>query len=234
MLHPRNPWVAAFWSFAFPGCGALVQDRKLKGMLLILWELLVNTNAHINLSILYSLLGDFQAAKHTVNPRWLLLYIGLYVFAIWDSYRGTVDLNQQSLLADREDAPIPVLRMNDMDIHYLDKRHPWLAAAWSLFTPGLGHLYVHKVTVGLFMVGWTILVIYESNVLPAVHATLTGDLAAGRRMIDMQWLMYLPSIYGFVIYDSYSTAVEHNKLMEQAQSQWMRRRYQSPRFPMPL
>ena len=106
LLHLKNPWIVAFWSFAFPGCGNLMQGRVAKGLILICWELIVNTNAKINLSIMYSLLGQFEMAIDVINPRWFLLYVPLYVYAMWDSYRGTVDLNKQYILADREDAQL--------------------------------------------------------------------------------------------------------------------------------
>ncbi|MGG1558003.1 MULTISPECIES: hypothetical protein [Geobacillus] len=49
------------------------------------------------------------------------------MYSIWDSYRGSVDMNKLYLLADREDAPISSIRMGIWDINYLDKREPWLA-----------------------------------------------------------------------------------------------------------
>lgn len=114
-LHLRNPWVTAFWSFAFPGCGNLAQGRLLKGLILIIWELVVNGNAKVNLSIMYSLQGNFEMAKQEVNLRWFFLYVPLYVYAIWDSYRGTVDINKLYILSDREDAPIKPVAIDQLE-----------------------------------------------------------------------------------------------------------------------
>lgn len=233
-LHLKNPWIVAFWSFAFPGCGHLLQGRLLKGMLLIIWELVVNTNAKVNLCILFSLIGQFEKASEVINTRWFLLYIALYVYAIWDSYRGTVDLNKQYLLADREDAPLKFAIFKTMDRNFLDKKIPWLAAAFALLSPGLGHLYVHKVITGLFFTAWTVLVIYMSHALPAVHYSFTGDFRQAHSILNMQWLMFLPSIYGLVLYDSYVSAVEYNKLFKKAQSRFLRDHYPCSKFKMPL
>ncbi|WP_308634381.1 hypothetical protein [Paenibacillus silvisoli] len=232
-LHLRNPWIVAFWSFAFPGCGNLVQNRKAIGLILVIWELIVNTNAKINLSIFYSLLGQFELAKEVVDKRWLLLYLGLYVYGIWDGFRGTIDLNKQYRLADMEDAPTRAFTISAIDMNFTDKRKPWLALVYSLLMPGLGHLYVFKVIVGLFMILWTVVVVYLSNTLEAIHYTLIGQIGDAISCLDMQWLMYIPSIYGFVLFDAYVSAVEFNKLMDKEQSKYLRDTYPVGEFVMP-
>lgn len=232
-LSLKNPWVVAFWSFAFPGCGYLMQNRLVKGLILICWELIVNTHAKVNLSIMYSLQGRFDMAKQVVDTRWFLLYAALYVYAIWDGYRGTVDMNKQYILADREDTPLKPVKLKTLDTNFLDKRSPWISAVLSFLSPGLGHLYFHKVITGLFFIAWTILVMYLSRMFPAVFDTFTGSFGKAKS-VDMQWLMYLPSIYGFVIYDAYQTAVEYNKLFEKAQSRFIKDTCQHPGFKMPM
>lgn len=87
--------------------------RYATAFILIVWELFINTKAHVNAGILYSLLGDFEKAKAVLDERWLMFYVAIYIYGIWDSYRGAVDMNKLYLLADREDAPIPPLRMGD-------------------------------------------------------------------------------------------------------------------------
>ncbi|QSO47182.1 hypothetical protein JZ786_22755 [Alicyclobacillus mengziensis] len=233
-LHLKNPWVVTFWSFAFPGCGNLMQGRLVKGLVLICWELLVNNQSNVNLAIMYSLLGRFDMTKQVVNTRWLLLYVSLYVYAMWDSFRGTVDLNKQYLLADREDGPMRPVVIKTLDTNFLDKQMPALAACLSLLMPGLGHLYVHKVMTGLFFISWTILVIYLSHALQAVQYTMIGAFDMARSVVDMQWLMFLPSIYGFVLHDAYVSAVEQGKLFQKVQSRLLREWYQHRRFKMPM
>ncbi|KPD00718.1 hypothetical protein LR69_01096 [Geobacillus sp. BCO2] len=150
-----------------------MQQRYATAFMLILWELFINTKAHINTGILYSLLGDFEKAKAALDERWLMFYVAIYMYSIWDSYRGSVDMNKLYLLADREDAPISSIRMGIWDINYLDKREPWLALVWSVLAPGLGHLYVHKVITGLFIFTFTILVSYFAHLPEAITYTLT-------------------------------------------------------------
>ncbi|GMA63012.1 transposase [Alicyclobacillus fastidiosus] len=49
--------------------------------------------------------GHIELAKHDLHPRWMLMYIPVYLFGIWDSYQPAVDINNVYLLAEREDAP---------------------------------------------------------------------------------------------------------------------------------
>ena len=86
----------------------------------------------------------------------------------------------------------------------------------------------------MYFIAWTVLVIYYSHALPTVHRTFTGAFSLSKATVDMQWLMYLPSIYGFVLHDAYVSAVEYNKLFEKVQSRFLRDHYQRPDFKMPL
>jgi TM2 domain-containing membrane protein YozV len=233
-LHKKNPWVVAFFSFAFPGFGSLLLHRYAKAFILLSWEIFINSKAKINLGIMYSLIGQFEKAKEVLDERWLLLYVGIYMYAIWDSYRSTVDLNKLSILADREDAPLIPIKFGMWDINYLDKRKPWVAVAWSLISPGLGHLYLHKVINGFFFFGYTIAIMYFSHIPLAIHCTFVGDFAQAKTVLDMQWTLYIPSIYAFIFYDAYVSCVEFNKLFEEEQSKYLRQKYQNPNFEMPI
>jgi hypothetical protein len=232
-LHLRNPWIIAFFSFSFPGFGHLLLERYLPAFILIGWEIFINTMAHVNSGILYSLLGEFDKAKQVLDTRWILLYVSIYLFTIWDGYRRTVDLNKQYILADREDAPMPHMRMSLWEINYMDKRDPWLALIWSVLAPGLGHLYVHKIITGFFAFGFTTLLMYQSNILPAIHHSFVGDFKRATDTLNMQWTLYLPSMYAFIFYDAYVSAVEDNVLFEKEQSKFLRTHYQHPSFPIP-
>ncbi|OEH86846.1 hypothetical protein BHU72_00850 [Desulfuribacillus stibiiarsenatis] len=103
-LHLRNPYIIAWWSAAFPGFGHLLLSKYLRGYALFLWEILVNNMANINLGIMYTFTGRPEMAKEVLDPKWMLLYLPVYVFGIWDSYRTSVDMNKVFLLAERENA----------------------------------------------------------------------------------------------------------------------------------
>lgn len=234
-IHLRNPYIIACWSAAFPGLGHLLLSKYLRGFLLFLWEIFINYNAHINLAILYSLTGKFEMAKNIININYALIYIPTYIFAIYDSYETTVDLNNNFILAAREDAVIVPFKVGGLEINFLDKKIPWVAAAWSLISPGAGQLYIHRIVVAAFILIWVIVVAYFSKVLPAIQYSLMGQLAKAKAkaVVDWQWLLNIPSLYVYAMYDAYTNCVEGNNLYDWEQSKFLRTNYQSKNFHMP-
>ena len=226
LLHLKNPWVTAWWSAAFPGYGYIIMGSYVKGFLLAMWEFAINYEARLNTAIYYSLLGRFEMAKDVIDINWFLLYIAVYIYAIWSSYHLTVDLNKLSILADREDSMIIPVKIGTMEICFLDKRVPWVAAVLSLFAPGLGHLYTHRIPTSFFLMINYIIVAYYSHVLPAIHYTAIGAFGQAAAVLDPQWFMILPSLIGFAVYDAYVNTVEYNRLFEMEQARFLSDNYQ--------
>jgi TM2 domain-containing membrane protein YozV len=233
-LHLRNPFVIAAWSVAFPGMGHLLLSKYLRGFLLFLWEVFINYKANINLLILYSFVGDFEKAKAVVDIQWMTLYVPTYIFAIWDSYRTTVDMNHAYMLASREDAEIKPFKIGAMEINYLDKRKPWVSAIWSLLIPGSGQLYIHRLITAFFVVIWWIIICYYSKLLPSLHYTLLGDFQQAKAVLNMHWFLNIPSVYLFAMYDTYTNTVENNKLYDWEQTKFLKRQYENSNFVMPF
>lgn len=194
-LHLRNPYVIAWWSAAYPGLGHLLLSKYLRGFLLFIWEVLINLKAHLNLAILYSFTGKFELAKEVLDTRWLLFYCALYIFSIWDSYRTTVDINNNYILAARENAEIKPFKLSGMEFNYLDKREPWVSALWSLLMPGAGQLYIHRIISAAFILIWWIVILYFSRGLEAIHFTFTGNFEQAKAVVDPQWLLNFSSLY---------------------------------------
>lgn len=233
-LHLRNPWVAVWWSAALPGFGHFLVGRLVSGSMLFIWELVVNTQAHLNLSILYAFTGNFDMAAEVLDSRWLLLYVPVWTFALYHSYRTVVELNKRSILADRWDAPINASALATYSFNFLDLRHPWVAVMWSAFMPGLGMIYNQRIPEGFFAVIFTALVAYCSHICEAVLLTMTGQFTQALAVLDPAWLLFLPSIYGFSIYMAYQTTVESNKCYKTEQSRFLVKNYQDPGFEWPV
>ncbi len=232
-LHARNPYTIAWWSAAYPGFGHISMGNYVSGFLLFFWEMMANTKAKVNLAILYSFTGRFDMAKEIVDNRWLLLYAPVFIFAIWDSYRLALQLNQFSILADRGGRTVKPVSASFMEINILDKRSPWVSVAWTILLPGLGHIYTHRIPTGFFLLIWWMTIAYYSFLLPSTQFTAMGDFEQAKLILDPEWIMFLPSIYGFAAYDAYVNTVEYNRLFEKEQTAFLKGKYQSPDFEMP-
>ncbi|MDF2572757.1 MAG: hypothetical protein K0R55_4361 [Sporomusa sp.] len=233
-LHLRNPYVIAWWSAAFPGFAHLSLGSYIAGFLLFTWEMTVNFNASLNLAILYSFTGRFEMAKEIVNNRWLLLYAPVFIYCIWNGYQLTVDLNKLTILAQRNESKIDPERISFYEINALDRRIPWVSVAWTFLTPGLGHLYTHRTPTAFFLLIWWIVVCYFSHILQSIQFTALGLFDEAKAILNPQWLIYMPSIFGFALYDVYVNTVEYNRLFEQEQAKMLEQEYQDPAFKMPV
>jgi len=236
IIHRRNPWMLAFWSLLYPGFGQINNGSIIKGFILFTGEMLINYKSHLNLAILYSFNGAFQAAKQVLNIHWLIIYCSVLLFAVWDSYRITVECNKLSILADREHAVITPTRLSGIGLNSLDKRNPWVSVAWSMLLPGLGHMYncLTVLSTMIFVFGSGMLI--ASHGLEAIMYTLWGDFSQAKAILDWQWFMNLPSFYGFAAWDAYVKTVESNKLFNIEQAQYFKSTHQgySLRMPFPV
>lgn len=229
-IHLRNPYIIAWWSAAFPGFGHLLLSKYLRGFVLFVWEVVINFKAHVNMAMIYSFQGKIDLAKEVLDTRWLLIYIPVYIFAIWDSYRTTVDLNKVYILAERENHRYNSFSIGALEINYLDKRKPFLAVFWSLWVPGLGELYIHRIITAFFVIIWAVIFFYNSHCLEAINLLFIGKIKAATAVLNSEWLLFLPSVYGFSIYDSYINTVENNKLFDSEQKIFLKSNYQHPQF----
>src|SRR5665648_936370 len=233
-LHLRSPLVSALWTIAFPGLGHILLSKYIRGYLLFIWEIFINYNAHVNLSILYSFTGNFQMAKDVLDVNWVILYILTYLFSIWDAYRTTVDLNHQYILATREDAEVKMFNIGQFEVNYLDKITPWNAAAWSVLMPGLGQVLIHRIPGALFVIISSIAIAVQAKLMPAIHYTCLGQFEYAKAILNPQWFLNIPSVYFFAIYDAYVNSVSNNQLFDWEQSKFLKKNYQIKILICPL
>ena len=233
-IHLRNPWVTAWWSCALPGLGQIILGSYVKGFLFITWELVINVNAKVNVAIMLSFNGRFEEAKNVLDKRWLFFYAGVYIYAIWDSYRSTVDLNKFSVLADREKSPIIPFKISTLEINYFDKRSPWVASAWSLLMPGMGQLYCHRLPTGFIVLIWNIMILYFSRGWEAIYYTAIGNFGHATSILNPEWALFFPSLFGFALFDANVKTVEYNKLFDIEQARFLIDNYQDASFEMPV
>jgi hypothetical protein len=229
-IHLRNPFIIGWWSAAFPGFGHMLLSKYLRGYVLFMWEVIVNLKAHVNDAMIYSFQGNIHMAKNVLDTRWLIMYIPVYLFGIWDSYRTTVDMNKVYIMADHENHRFNSFSIGAVEINYLDRRNPLLSVVWSLFIPGLGQLYIHRILTSFFVIIWLVIFYYFSHTLEAISLLFLGKVKEATIVLNPEWLLFLPSIYGFGIYDSYINTVENNKLYKKEQRNYFRQFYQESSF----
>ncbi len=234
ITHQRPPCLIAWWSAAFPGFGYIALGSYLKGYFLIIWEFVINVNSNLNLAIIYAFTGRFDMSVNVLDTRWLLLYCPIYIFGIWGSYYLTIELNKVAQISQNQPLTINPQVINGVGINVLHKRLPYLAIFWSILMPGLGHIYTTRLSTALVIVSaWAVTVFY-SGFLPALHLTLLGEFGVATSAANPEWLLFIPSIYCFGIFDAYVHCIEYNKLFDQEQAQFFRNNYQDTGFQMPL
>ncbi|MFD0676929.1 MULTISPECIES: hypothetical protein [unclassified Paenibacillus] len=224
-LYRKNPLMVAWWSAAFPGFGHFLLNQYARACLLTLWELFINSFAHINEAMLYSFCGDFKMAKAIINPQWVFAYMLIYLFSIWDSYRSTVEANKLCELAEMENARIDGFIIRPLGIQYLEKKSPLSAAFSSFFFPGLGQLYNHRFGLAFYAMFSYCIYIGLSHSHEAVIIMMHGRIRESTAILHPHWLLFMPSIVGGSIYHAYISAVEHNRLFRIEQRQFLAERY---------
>ncbi|NBD24900.1 hypothetical protein [Paenibacillus glycinis] len=229
-LHQRNPHIVALWSVAFPGFGHFLIHKFITGFALFFWEFYINQVTHLNTAMMYSFNGDIAKAKEILDERYIYLYIPVYLFAIWDSYRTAVDENMIHLLAKRENAKFTTFSINPFGMNFISKKKPLVAFAWSLAFPSLGQMYIHRIIGALLLLIMTIVVILNSDLVEGIHYCMLGDFGRAREVVDEQWSLYFPSIYFYGIYDAYSNTVELGKLFSWEQADFLKRHHQPQNF----
>ncbi|WP_202081326.1 hypothetical protein [Caldalkalibacillus salinus] len=75
------------WSIALPGFGQFINGKYIKGILLVIIEILINVQARLNVAIVFSFYGQMNEAVQQSNYQWLMFYPCIYLFGIWDAYR---------------------------------------------------------------------------------------------------------------------------------------------------
>lgn len=220
-INRRPPWVPAWWSAALPGLGHIHLGHYLKGLLLMSGEIVLNYLSHLNLAIVYSMTGRFESVHDVINYNWLLLYCAIFVFAVWDSYRLTIEQNQASMIESMQ-VPRTIIHgtIHTWGMNSLTHRNPHMAFVWNFIFAGLFHVCNNKLISGITLMGWMIAISYFTDLPRMIMYTLLGQFALIPSLINIHWLLFFPSIYLFSVYDGYSHAVYYNELFSEEQASY--------------
>ena len=219
--------MVAWWSAAFPGFGQYMLNQYIRGTLLTLSEVITNTLAHVNEAIVYSLCGKFQMAKSVMQPRWVYGYLIIFLYTIWDSYRGTVTQNKMCHLAELENERLCGVILHPLEIQYLEQKNPFIAAFYSFLFPGLGQLYNHRFGLAFWAMIWWWIYLTFSHAYESMFYLFTGNFAKSISILHPHWLLFMPSVLFGSVYHAFITTIEHNQLYRREQRQHLEEIYQN-------
>ncbi len=233
LLDLRNPYIITYWSMSFAGFGHILLDRYFRGFIFLTSEIFLNKAANLNVAIYYTLTKQFDLAKQVLDIRWLMTYLAVYCFSIFDSYRDAVTINNTYILAAREDAYVNCFAIDSGSFNSLNTVPPWMTMLWSAVLPGAGCILTPRMNRALFLIPLWIITAYLSGLYPAVLYTFAGEFELAKSVLDIHWLLNIPSFWFFAIYEAYSCAVENNKLCRWELGKFLKTEYQSKQFIMP-
>ncbi|WHH61576.1 hypothetical protein [Petroclostridium sp. X23] len=216
-IHRSHPWTALWWSAALPGFGHMHLGAYIRGLMFMIGEILINLEGHLNLAIFYTFTGNFEKANHVLNERWSLFYAGIWVFALYDVWRLTIEMNGICELEEAQEKRFfKRMSISPLSITKLDQGNPLLAAFFSAVMGGAGQIYNGQFIKGFILVGWVMTVNYYAQINHLISKFISGK-EIYLQSINWQWLLFFPSIFVFCIWDSYVSAVEINKLLVEEQ-----------------
>ncbi|MBU9714893.1 hypothetical protein [Evansella tamaricis] len=225
----KNPLLVAFWSLAFPGFGHFLLGSHLFGVVLVIFEFWINSLSSLNTAIYLSMVGDFELAKDIIEIKYFYVYIPLYIFTIWDSYRRAQEMNQEIQLSilNKENDLVTPFSMSILEVNYLRKKNPFTAVFWSFFLPPMVYIYLHRFITLVFSAIWWGALLYYTNITEATYYSLIGEFEKSRELLDPQWVLFLPSVYMFTIFDVHTKTMENNKLYEIELRKYLKDSYQN-------
>ncbi|MCF8567371.1 hypothetical protein LLE49_21860 [Alicyclobacillus tolerans] len=94
-----------------------------------------------------------------------------------------------------------------------------MAAAWSWFMPGFGHLLLGQYVLGWILFVWEVLINAHSNFNVAILYSLTGRFHDATQVLQQHnsadyWILTYGAVFVFTLVHAYKIAVDNNSLYE--------------------
>ena len=166
-VRGKEPWFAVNLSMFWPGIGQIYSGNVRRGIVLIISYILLIA---IGGWLVLSPTGDIR-----IGLVLLLATMPVNIWNLFDAHRCARKANNRSF---------EELRKTSKD--------PWLAVLLSRLFPGIGHIYIGKVWLGILL----LIILIVSSLLPLasiiVYCLITYHAyiaAPGRRKISTSWLV---------------------------------------------
>jgi hypothetical protein len=91
-----------------------------------------------------------------------------------------------------------------MESHHY--KSPWAALLWSMALPGFGQVYNGNYILGFVFVVAELMVNNMSKLNLSFLYTLHGDFNQSHNVVDFQWGMFYPSLWGFGMWQAFNKA----------------------------
>jgi hypothetical protein len=85
-------------------------------------------------------------------------------------------------------------------------KSPTAAMLWSIALPGLGQLYNRDYIPAFLLLALEFLINLYSNLNLAILYSFNGDFRQGHEIINYEWGLFYPAIYGFAVWQAYNHA----------------------------
>ena len=87
---------------------------------------------------------------------------------------------------------------------------PWVAFICSLFIPGFGHLYNENYLFAITFLVLELLVNNLGRINLSIYFSFNGEFSRAYQILNFQWAMFYPCIYGFAAWHAYNEAKSIN------------------------
>lgn len=108
-------------------------------------------------------------------------------------------------------------RISSFGVTYIEWRNPFMVAWWSAAFPGFGHYLLGKYTRATLLTLTEVLLNTLAHVNEALVHSFSGDFQTASEVIDPRWAFAYLLVYMIAMWDSYRSALEHNKLSQLAE-----------------
>ncbi|MGM0904117.1 MAG: hypothetical protein ACQEXB_23800 [Bacillota bacterium] len=85
-------------------------------------------------------------------------------------------------------------------------KSPIAAMLWSIALPGLGQLYNRDYITAFLLLSLEFLINLYSNLNLAIIYSFNGDYRLAHEIINYEWGLFYPAIYGFAVWQAYNHA----------------------------
>lgn len=98
-----------------------------------------------------------------------------------------------------------------MDKQRPEYKYPLASLLWSLALPGFGQIYNGQIVLGIILMIWELFSNVFSSLNLSIMETFHGNYHEAHDVINFQWGMFYPSVWGFSMWQAYNKAITINQ-----------------------